>query len=180
MNKRQRTYILLTSKILQAFHANKRQAANEVYNVGDKIMLVKLHQHWEYKAGDNNHVAKFFLKFNRPHTITNVFPENSLYTSDLPNSIEMFPTSHALLLKHFHVNNAILFPSCKHPMSRPVVTLDGVEEHMIEKIADEWKKGHDMQYLVCWLGYPPNHDQWMPQHELEDCAALDHWLQHRV
>jgi hypothetical protein len=65
-------------------------------------------------------------------------------------------------------------------MPGPVVTLDGIEEHTIEKIVDERKRGHGTQYLVRWVGYPPDHDQWMPRRELEDCEALDNWLQRRA
>jgi hypothetical protein len=35
---------LLTSKVSQAFHANKGCANEDIYNVGDKLMLSTLHQ----------------------------------------------------------------------------------------------------------------------------------------
>ncbi|KAF8220617.1 hypothetical protein L208DRAFT_1048023, partial [Tricholoma matsutake] len=58
-------------------------------------------------------------------------------------------------------NNGNLFPAREYPMSGPVITIDGMEEHTIEKIMDERKRGHGMQYLIHWVGYQPDHDLWM-------------------
>jgi hypothetical protein len=103
--------MLLTNKISQAFHANKSRGAEDMFNVGDKVMLATLHCCWEYKAGDKNHVAKFFPRFDGPHAVTEAFADSSVYTLDLPNSPDVFPTFHAWLLKHFHENDGALFPS---------------------------------------------------------------------
>jgi hypothetical protein len=42
---------------------------------------------------------------------------------------------------------------------------------------DSRKRGHGRQYLVRWLGYGPEHDEWLPARELEECEALDRWLE---
>jgi hypothetical protein len=154
--------MLRTNKVSQAFHANKSCGPEEVFNVGNKVMLATLHCWCEYKAGDKNCVAKFFLQFDGPHFITHAFPNPSVYTLDLPNSPNMFPTFHASLLKQFE-NDCNLFPGREHPMPGPVVTVDGMEEYTIEKIVNGHRKGCGTQYLVHWISYLSNHDQWMPR-----------------
>lgn len=45
---------LLTAKILQAFYANKERGAEDVFKLGDKVMLSTLHCRQEWKAGDKD------------------------------------------------------------------------------------------------------------------------------
>jgi ''chromo'' (CHRromatin Organisation MOdifier) domain. len=54
-----------------------------------------------------------------------------------------------------------------------------MEEYTIEKIIDERRHGRGFQYLVRWVGYGPEEDCWLPRQELEDCQALDGWLERR-
>jgi len=56
-----------------------------------------------------------------------------------------------------------------------IMTSDGMEEYVIDKIIDEWCRGRGHQYLVHWVGYGPEEDRWLPQHKLDDCEALDTW-----
>jgi hypothetical protein len=53
---------------------------------------------------------------------------------------------------------------------------DGMQEYFVEKIIDVHKHGCGMQYLVRWLGYGVEEDQWLPGSELADNAALEDWL----
>lgn len=102
---------LLGAKIMQAFCANKACGPEDVYLVGDKVMLATLHRRREFKAGDKTRVAKFFPQWDGPFTVIKSFPETSSYTLNLPNSPNVFPTFHASLLKRFNENDATLFPS---------------------------------------------------------------------
>jgi hypothetical protein len=52
--------VLLGAKIMQAFFANKTCSNEEVYLIGDCVMLATLHHHHNFKAGDQSRVAKFF------------------------------------------------------------------------------------------------------------------------
>jgi len=69
-----------------------------------------------------------------------------------------------------------LFPSCEHACPGPVMTAEGLEEYAIEKILDERHQGHGYQYLVQWVGHRPEEDCWLPCHKLEECQALNVWL----
>jgi hypothetical protein len=88
-------------------------------------------------------------------------PEFSAYTLDLLNSPNIFLTFHASQLKCFTENDTILFPSCKHASPGPIMMSDGMEEYVIDKIIDEQHRGRGHQYLVCWVGYGPEEDQWL-------------------
>ena len=53
---------------------------------------------------------------------------------------------------------------------------DGAQEYYVDKIMDAHKCRQGMQYLVRWLGYGPEEDEWLAGSELVDNAALDDWL----
>ena len=55
--------------------------------------------------------------------------------------------------------------------------MDGLEEFFVEKIIKDAKRGRGWRYLVRWKGYGQEDDSWLPGSELEDCEALDHWLE---
>jgi hypothetical protein len=170
---------LLASKVTQAFHTNKGRAAEDIYRVGNKVMLSTLHWRREYKAGNKKCVAKFFPCWDSPFSVTRTFPESS-YTIHQPNAPDVFPTFHSSLLKRHTENDAELFPSCKHTQPGPIVGSDRMEEYTIEKIVDERKMGQGFQYLVRLAGYSASDDLWLPRCELKDSAALDDWLACKV
>lgn len=171
---------LLTSKISQVFWVNKDRGMEDIFKSGDQVMLSTLHWRREYKAGDTRRIAKFFPHFDGPHSMIGSFPEKSAYTLHLPNSPETFNMFHSSILKWFHLNDPILFPSHEHACPSSIVTAEGVEEYAVEKIVNERKHGGGFQYLVRWVGYGPDEDLWLLWRELDDCKALDEWLAHRV
>jgi hypothetical protein len=148
------------------------------YKVGERVMLSMLHWHWGCKAKGEKHVAKFLPRFNSPYTITKAHPETSTYTLEIPNS-RIFPTFHALELKTFVANNATLFPMCELAQPGPILMENGLEEYFVEEILEASHRGCGWQFLVQWLGYGPEHDQWLPASELEECEVLDVWYQGR-
>lgn len=56
-----------------------------------------------------------------------------------------------------------------------VITSDGIEEAFIDCILDEHHVSCGRQYLVCWVGFGLEDDEWLPHEMLVDCEALDHW-----
>ena len=166
---------LLAAKIRQAYHANEHRAPEVTYQEGDLVMLSTENRRRNYKRKDKQHVAKFMPRNDGPYTVVKAFPEKSEYTLRLPNNPQTFPGFHSSLLKRFVPNDPSLFPDREFTRPGAVVTEDGTEENMIDKIVDARRRGRGTQYLVRWVGYDRDHDEWLSGKMLEDTEALDIW-----
>ncbi len=118
-------------------------------------------------------------RYDGPYTVTHSNPLLSSYTLDIPNSPAKFNNFHISELRAFVPNDSSLFPSREHPRPGLILTEDGLE-HLIDHIVDECCRGRGFQYLVRWVGYGPEDDNWLSRRELEDCEALDVWLARSV
>ncbi|KAF8574262.1 hypothetical protein K439DRAFT_1372848, partial [Ramaria rubella] len=112
-------------------------------------------------------------RHNGPYTVIAAFPEKSEYTLCLPNNPNTFPGFHASLLKGFVLNDPTLFPDCKFTQPRAILMDEGTYENMIDKIVDACCRGRGAQYLVRWVCYDWDHDEWLPGRLVEDTQALD-------
>jgi len=65
------------------------------------------------------------------------------------------------------------------PRDGLVLLPDGQEEHVIERILDERRRGRGWQYLVRWKGYGQGDDKWLSRRDVEETIALDEWLRKR-
>jgi hypothetical protein len=128
---------LLAAKVAQAEFSNRHCGDEVVYSVGDKVMLSTVHRCHKYMQKNSDRVAKFMPRFNGPFLVIKVFPEKSVYTLELPNELNCFPTFHASLLRKFIPNDDVLFPSRALPRPGPVVTDNSEEEWFINCILDE-------------------------------------------
>jgi hypothetical protein len=167
---------LLMAKVSQVHSANAHRTADDVFEIGDRVMLSTLNRCHEYKSKNEKRVAKFFPHFDGPYTITKTHPDLSTYTIDMPNLPKVFPTFHASQLKRFIENDPSLFPSREHPWPKGIVTTEGIEEYSIDRIVDARRQGRGWSFLVRWTGYGPEEDRWLPGAELDDCEALDQWI----
>ena len=138
-------------------------------------MLSTENRHRNYKRKDKKRVAKFMPCHDRPYTVVKAFPEKLEYTLCLPNNPQTFPGFHSSLLKAFVPNDPTLFLDREFTWPGAVVTEDGTEENMIDKIVDAWRHRHGKQYSVRWVGYDRDHDEWLSGKLLEDTEALDIW-----
>jgi hypothetical protein len=48
-------------------------------------------------------------------------------------------------------------------------------ENFINKILDERRVGRGKKYLVRWVGFGEEDDEWLSRKDLEDCEVLDVW-----
>ena len=104
------------------------------------------------------------------------YPSRSIHIhTGHPN--KSIPTYHMSKLKPHHANDASLFPSRELAQPSPILTTNGLEEYLINKIIDSQRRGRGWQFLVCWLGYGPQHDLWIAASELSHCEALDCWYE---
>ncbi len=171
---------LIRAKVDQAHQANCHRSADFCPIVGDRVLLNMFHRHRDYAQGGSGRVAKFMPHYDGPYLVTHANPDLLSYTLDIPNSPARFNTFHISELRKFIPNDKDLFPSCDHPSPGPVVTEEGLEEHVIEHILDEQRRGRGFQYLIRWLGFSESHDEWLPHHQLEDCEALDVWIEKKA
>jgi hypothetical protein len=164
---------LLLTKITQTHHSDASRGPEPNYNVGDLVMLSTKHRRHEYKKKGEKRTAKFFPRWDGPFRVTHSHPEASTYTLDIRSNA--FPVYHASELKSHLANDPVLFPGREFAQPGPVLTADGLEEHMIDEIIDSQRRGRGWQFLVRWVGYPPHHNEWLPAVDLKDCEALDLW-----
>jgi hypothetical protein len=94
-------------------HAYEHPTPEDIYKVGDLMMLSTENHCRNYKHKGKTCVAKFKLQSNGPYTITHTFPKCSEYTLKLPNNPSAFPGFHTHLLRRYVHNDPLLFPDCE-------------------------------------------------------------------
>ena len=167
---------LTAAKINQTIATNARRGAEIIYKPGDQVLLSTMHRRRDYMRKGEKRVAKFLVRYDGPYKILRAYPESSVYTLDLPQHMNIFPTFHASLLKPWRSNDAELFPTRQHSNPGPILTEDGIEEWEVDSIVDRRRRGRGWQYLVRWKGWGPEADDWLPGKEVEELEALDVWL----
>jgi Chromo (CHRromatin Organisation MOdifier) domain len=167
---------LLAAKILQSEFANRHRADEPSYQPGDKFMLFTENRRCEYMQRHSGRSAKFMPQFDGPFVVTKTNPSKSAYTLDLPNEPDRFATFHASELRKFVPNDDDKFPARKLSHPGLVMTPDGEEEWLIDRILDERVQGRGRRFLVRWHGWGPEEDRWLPGSKLADTEALDNWL----
>lgn len=167
---------LVLAKLKQAEQANKNRGEERAYSVGDKVLLSTLHRRRDYMQRGDHRVAKFMVRFDGPYTITAAYPTSSTYTLDLPAEKRIYPTFHSSLLRPYVPNDPAKFPGRDPPQPGPVVTVDGQDEWMVEKLVDRKRCGRGWRFLVRWVGYGPESDSWIPGSEALELSAYDDWL----
>ena len=73
---------------------------------------------------------------------------------DLPTNAYL--VYHSSELKLHIVNDATRFPGHELAQPSPILTADGLEEHLIDEIIDSH---HQWQFLIHWVGYGPDNDE---------------------
>ncbi|PSR82058.1 hypothetical protein PHLCEN_2v6128 [Hermanssonia centrifuga] len=116
------------------------------------------------------------MRWDGPYNVVQAWPNSSVYTLDLPEHSNAFPTFHSSLLKPYIHNDDECYPSrAREVEPPPVLDPDTGEKHQfVERILD---RGRGWQYLVRWVGSGPEHDLWLPGSQVDDLKALDVFLQ---
>src|SRR5882762_11478793 len=83
------------AKINNTFQADKHWASEDIFTIGDQVMLSTGNQHHKYTHKGVQHVAKFMPHFDGPYHVLHTHPEVSLYTLDLPHCPDAYPSFHA-------------------------------------------------------------------------------------
>ena len=170
---------LMVAKISQSYHANKTRRDDPKYAIGDLVILSTLNRRREYKNSEDKRVAKFMPRFDGPYLVTDIHEKASTVTLDLPNTFHIFPIFHTSLVKPFHQNDGCKFP--RRTLEKPgPVDVDGVEEHVVEKIVDHKTVRGKVYYMVRWAGYGKEDDRWMKAEDLDENEAVDTYEEGRA
>ena len=115
-------------------------------------------------------------RYDGPWEIIEARTETSSYKSKLPNSTNIFPTFHTSQIKPFTPNDDEHFPSRKNTDIPEPMLVDGELENYVKRILDYKKVNKQPSYLVRWVGFGPEHNEWLPASMLEENEALDCWI----
>jgi len=91
----------------------------------------------------------------------------------LPPSMKIHDVFHVDLLLPYKETEAY-----GTPFTRPPPIIDNEEEYEIEAILDSRRKGrgHQLQYLVHWKGYPHSDDSWIGHKDLHAPELLEDFM----
>jgi hypothetical protein len=89
----------------------------------------------------------------------------------------MYLTYHAFKLKPSLANKASLFLNHEYAQPHPVATDDGLKEYFVQEILDTHHHRKGWQYLMQWVSYRLEHNHWLARSALNDCKALNVWLE---
>ncbi|CUA70042.1 Transposon Tf2-12 polyprotein [Rhizoctonia solani] len=137
----------------QYYDAKRRDAAK--LEVGDKVYLSSAN----VKTSRPSH--KLEHKRLGPYKILEKVGKNS-YKLELPKSMKIHPVFNIALL---HKKPEDEYKCDPVPLP-PVITKDGEEEYIVERILDSRKKGRRLEYYVKWKGYRPEENTWEPKSHL--------------
>ena len=96
----------------------------------------------------------------------------SAYRLDLPPHMKVHPV--------FHVSQLKLYRKPKDTKGTyhkpdPVITAAGGEEYEVEEIINHRRRRHGQQtnieYLICWKGYPTHEMTWEPEENVKNAQA---------
>ena len=170
---------LIGAKIDQAAHTNEHRFSAFPFRTGDRVVLSTKHQRHDYKSSEHYRAAKFMPRYDGPYHIVDTDEHHLTVMLDLPEKPHIFLVFHTSEVQPFTKNNTQLFPQQALVPPEPV-TIDGYEEFFIDKIVDQHQQGCGIQYCVLWRGEGPEGDKWLPAKGLENCKALDKWLEHQA
>ena len=129
------------------------------YQVGDRVWLNAKNIRTRRPS------RKLDYKQLGPFTITEAVGSGA-YRLKLPPSLgALHPVFLVVLLEPYTA------PPDGNPPAPPPVEVQGEEEYQVESILDSRRRGGQVQYLVRWQGYSPEHDGWEPASHLHHAAA---------
>ena len=147
--------------------AQKKWAKGKVpeqrYQAGDQVWLEGRNL-WIDRPS-----AKLAPKRHGPFKITKVLSP-IMYQLELPPQWKIHDVFHADLLTPYR-KTELHGPNFTKP---PPDLIDGEEEYEIEEVLQSRKhgRGHKIQYLVKWKGYPDSENQWVDWDDLHADEAL--------
>jgi hypothetical protein len=150
------------------FRAQERQAAlanrsrrHVEFKVGDRVWL---NAHAVRLPKAQGAVAKLLAKRWGPYTVSKVI-SSVAYRLDLPPHLKLHPVFHVSQLLEVNLPPDGDLRVVNPP---PPEEIDGEEHYTVDAFLAERTVSGYRQYLVSWLGYGPEHNEWCFEVDLED------------
>jgi hypothetical protein len=89
---------LILAQVSQAAQANKAWGNKPKFQVGNFLLLNTCNKRREYQQKKDGQTAKLMPRFDGKHRIVTAYPNASIYTIDMPNSMLAYTTFHPLEL----------------------------------------------------------------------------------
>jgi hypothetical protein len=162
---------IIESRVIQAYHANKRRLEGKPLQVGDLVYLST--QNLTMPKG---RARKLIPKYIGPMKITEANGTNDSYVLDLPEELRrrrVHARFHVDRLRRYEANDDTLFPK-RDAIAFYDVGIDEDAEWVVDEIVAHQWHGTTIKFLVRWnLG----DSTWEPSENCKDLEALDRYLE---
>ncbi len=166
-NKLKRTRELLRgAQERQAVYANRRRS-DLSFEVGDRVLLSTKHIRWK-TSGTPKLLPRRIGPFKVLEKIGKV-----AYKLELPHVLKIHDVFHVSVLSKYHTDGRL------QPPPPPIEADEDGEVFAVEQVLKHKDvkrgKGTKRYYLIKWLGYPPEYNQWEPQAHLTERTIESYW-----
>ncbi|KAG9221447.1 hypothetical protein CCMSSC00406_0008297 [Pleurotus cornucopiae] len=138
-------------------YADRRVGEMPNYRVGDKAFIFT----------DNLNTTRPSRKLEQkkigPYEVVGIPTKNAI-TLKLPKTFHIHPT---ISTHRTEKANQPTVPGQQVPPPPPV-RVRGEEEFEVEEVLDSRLRRGQLEYLIRWKGYTPEHDSWEPERNLEN------------
>jgi hypothetical protein len=148
---------------MSRFH-DRHRGEDTTFKVGDKVWLDSRNIKTTRPA------KKLDYRWFGPFPIEQVISKNAYKLKLTAPFKRVHPVFHVSLLRQFIPDTIAERPQPTQPA--PEIDEEGEEVYEVEKLLDSRLRGPQLQYLVSWKGYGPEHNSWEPEGNLKGSRRL--------
>ncbi|KAJ7055302.1 hypothetical protein C8F01DRAFT_949794, partial [Mycena amicta] len=141
----------------------------------DRVVLNTTKRRKHFLGNQPGRVAKFMVRSDGPFEVLEVFDDCSTVKLNLKGHPLVHPIFHMSEIEPFIENDASLFPNRVLAQPTAIVSPDGQEEFLVERIIDERRRRGKRQFKIRWFGYGAEDDEWVDEAEVGNLEHLDAW-----
>ena len=153
---------LLRAQTRATRSANRHRRPAPTYAVGQQVYLYAKHLS---VPGTSRKLAPRYIG---PYPVASIINPVTVRLS-LPSHLKIYPVFHVSQIKP--ATSSPLNPPAPTPPP-PLILPDGDQAWQVNKVIDVRRYGRGFQYLVDWVGYPPEDRCWVPRGYFSDPSVL--------